>query len=185
MRRSAPSRRAFAVAERVEDGVRALIAFAKVLSETQWQTRIPRDGRTIGVVVYHVASVYPLEIQLVQRLAAGHPVTGMTADDVNEGNATHAEMFAAVTKEVALSLLRYNAAAAATAIRALSDEQLDRAAPVSLYGDAPVTCQFLLEDRVLRHSYHHLARIRMALKAHDDVLAQLKCQLGDGPCYQR
>jgi hypothetical protein len=36
---------------------------------------------------------------------------------------------------------------------------------VSLYGDAPVTCQFMLEDHAVRHSYHHLAGIRAALKA--------------------
>jgi hypothetical protein len=43
-------------------------------------------------------------------------------------------------------------------------EVLDRAAPVSLYADAPLTCQFVLEDHAVRHSYHHLARIRAAVK---------------------
>jgi hypothetical protein len=47
--------------------------------------------------------------------------------------------------------------------RALSDEELDRAATVSLNADAPLTCQFFLEDHAVRHSYHHLARIRAAL----------------------
>ena len=37
------------------------------------------------------------------------------------------------------------------------------AAPISLYGNAPLTCQFVLEDHAVRHSYHHLARIRAAL----------------------
>jgi hypothetical protein len=59
---------------------------------------------------------------------------------------------------------RRNSVAAAAAIRALSDEQLDQAAPVSLNSDAPLTCQFFLEDHAVRHSYHHLARIRRALK---------------------
>jgi hypothetical protein len=45
----------------------------------------------------------------------------------------------------------------------LSDEELNRAAPVSLNSDAPLTCQFFLEDHAVRHSYHHLARIRAAL----------------------
>jgi hypothetical protein len=61
---------------------------------------------------------------------------------------------------VALALLQRNSTAAAVAIRALSDEQLDRAALVSLNGDAPLTCQFLLEDHAVRHSYHHLAALR-------------------------
>ena len=185
MGRTTPNRRADALAKRLEQGAQALAAFANVLGDAQWQTRVPRDGRTIGVIVHHVASVYPLEIQLVQRLAVGQTVTGMTVDDVNERNATHAEMYAAVTKETALGLLRRNAAAAATAIRALTGEQLDRAARVSLYADAPVTCQFLVEDRVIRHSHHHLARIQFALTAHDNALADLKCHLGEGPCHKR
>jgi hypothetical protein len=78
-------------------------------------------------------------------------------------NAGHAKEQAAVTKTAALDLLRRNSAAAAAAIRALSDAQLDRAATVSLNFDAPLTCQFMLEDHAVRHSYHHLARIRAAL----------------------
>ena len=87
-------------------------------------------------------------------------MTGVTWDDVHEMNAGHAKENDAVTKEAALDLLRRNSAAAAAAIRALSDEELDRAAPVSLNADAPLTCQFMLEDHAVRHSYHHLARIR-------------------------
>jgi hypothetical protein len=79
-------------------------------------------------------------------------------------NAGHANEHHAVTKEAALDLLRRNSTAAAAAIRALRDEELDQAAPVSLNSDAPLTCQFMLEDHAVRHSYHHLARIRGALK---------------------
>jgi hypothetical protein len=35
---------------------------------------------------------------------------------------------------------------------------------VSFYADAPLTCQFFIEDHALRHSYHHLAKIRAALR---------------------
>ena len=93
----------------------------------------------------------------------GKPITGVTWDVVHDINAKHARENAAVTKEAALDLLRRNSAAAAAAIRALSDEELDRAATVSLNADAPLTCQFFLEDHAVRHSYHHLARIRAAL----------------------
>ena len=80
-------------------------------------------------------------------------------------NAEHARSIDGVTKEAALDLLRRNSAAAAAAIRALSDEQLDQAATVSLNADAPLTCQFILEDHAVRHSYHHLAASTRALKA--------------------
>jgi hypothetical protein len=160
---SSESKRANALAVRLEQGARALASFASALTAAEWQTRVPKDGRKIGVVVHHVASMYPLEIQLAQVLAGGKPVTGVTWDAVDEINAGHAKEHDGVTKEAALDLLRSNSAAAAAAIRALSDAELDQAAPVSLNSDAPLTCQFMLEDHAVRHSYHHLARIRGAL----------------------
>jgi hypothetical protein len=114
--------------------------------------------------VHHVATMYPLEIQLAQTLAAGKPVAGVTWDVVHEMNARHAKGHDAVTKEAALDLLRCNSTAAAAAIRALSDEQLDQAAPISLNAGAPLTCQFMLEDHAVRHSFHHLAAIQGALR---------------------
>src|SRR5438093_8816658 len=56
------SQRANALADRLEQGARALAAFASALTEAEWQTRVPKDGRKVGVIVHHVASVYPLEI---------------------------------------------------------------------------------------------------------------------------
>ena len=158
------STHAVALASRLEQGARALTAFAITLTDAEWQARIPHDGRTVGVVVHHVASVYPLEIQLAQTVADGKPVTGVTMADVDAMNAAHAAENGAATKAAALELLFRNSTAAAAAIRQLSDAQLATAAPVSLYDDAPLTCQFVLEDHAVRHSYHHLAVIRRALR---------------------
>ncbi len=159
------SAQALALAERLEQGARALAAFAATLTPAQWQTPVPHDGRTIGVIVHHVANVYPLEIQIAQTIADGQPLAGVTMDDVHALNAAHAIEHAAVTKETALDLLHRISAAAAYDIRALTDEHLAQAAPASLYADAPLTCQFVLEDHAVRHSYHHLARITRALQA--------------------
>ena len=159
------SDRANALADRLELGARRLAAFANVLTEAQWQARVPGDGRKVGVVVHHVATMYPLEIQLAQTLARRRPVTGVTADAVNRINADHARRHDAVSKEEALDLLGRNSAAAGDVIRALSDDDLDGAASVSLYGGAVLTCQFMLEDHAVRHSYHHLAVIRGAVNA--------------------
>jgi hypothetical protein len=107
--------------------------------------------------------MYPVEIQLAQLIAAGQPIVGVTWEAVAAINRDHEEENDAATKPEALALLARNSATAAAAIRALSDEELDRAAPVSLNSDARLTCQFLLEDHAVRHSYHHLAGIRAAL----------------------
>jgi hypothetical protein len=153
-----------ALAARLEDGARALGTLAATLTDEQWQTRLPGDGRKIGVVVHHVDSVYPLEIELAGKVAAGQAIEHVKMRDVHAMNAAHAKEFDAVTRDEAIDLLRRNSAAAGGAIRALSDAELAQAAPVSLYGGAPLTCQFVLEDHAVRHSYHHLAAIRDALK---------------------
>lgn len=155
--------RSEALAARLEAGATALATFASTLSETEWQTRLPTDGRKIGVVVHHVASVYPIEIHLAGLLAVGHPIAGVTWDAADAMNGNHAKENNGAKKEDTLALLANNSAAAAAAIRAFSEKELDRAAPMPPYSDAPLTCQFFLEDHAVRHSYHHLARIRAAL----------------------
>jgi len=158
------SKRTTALADRLELGALALANLAASLTTTEWQIRVPLDGRKIGVVVHHVASVYPIEIQLAQVIAACKPIKDVTWETIHEMNAEHAKKFDDVTKAEAMELLRRNSAAAAGSIRELTDDDLDEAVQVSLYADAPVTCQFFLEDHAVRHSYHHLARIRAALK---------------------
>ena len=157
------SNRSYDLARRLELGALALEAFGNSLTEAEWQSRVPGDGRKIGVVVHYVATMYPIEIELAQTLAAGQPVEGLTWDMVNKMNAEHAQANDGVTKGETIDLLRHNSALAAAAIREFTDEDLDRAAPVSLNGNAPLTCQFIVEDHALRHSYHHLAMIRAAL----------------------
>ena len=153
------------LARRLEANAKALADYAAGLTPEQWRTPMPHDGRTIGVIVNHVASIYPLEIELAQSIAAGKPLAGVTWDVVATVNAGHAKENQGATKEATLALLKKNSDAAAAAIRALTDEDLDRAVTQSLYGDAELTCQFFLEDHAVRHAIHHLAKIRAALSA--------------------
>lgn len=158
------SRRAELLAARIEEGAAGLAAFAEGLSDAEWGTPTsPTDRRTVGQIVNHVALVYPIEIDLARTIADGNAVTDVTWQVVAELNAGHAREHATVMKAEALELLRTNSRQAAERVRAFSDEELDRAAPFSLSFGAPVTAQFVVEDHALRHSWHHLARIRTAL----------------------
>lgn len=160
------SGRAESLAQRIEEGAANLASFAEGLSETEWHRPVPeggKEGRTVGLVVHHVAMVYPIEIQLARTVAAGRAVTDVTWEVVAELNAKNAREHAQVTKAEALELLRRNSLEAAAAVRAFTDEELDRVAPFSLSYGAPVTAQFVIEDHAMRHSWHHLARIRKAL----------------------
>jgi len=158
------SRRAELLADRIEEGAAGLAALAEGLSEAEW--RIPVSGsdrRSVGVIVHHVASVYPIEIGLARTIASGKAVTDVTPEAVDGMNTRHAHDQAGVTKAAALELLSRNSREAAAAVRAFTDDELDRAAPFSLSFGAPVTAQFVIEDHALRHSWQHLARIRAAL----------------------
>ena len=160
------SRRAELLADRIEEGAAALAAFAEGLSDREWRTPLSTnggDGRSVGVVVHHVATAYPVEIDLAQAVARGAAVIGVTWEAVDEMNAAHAREHAEVTKADALDLLRNSSRRAAAAVRAFTDDELDRTAPFSLSYGAPVTAQFVVEDHALRHSWHHLAKIRAAL----------------------
>ena len=159
-------RRAESLADRIEEGAAGLAAFAEGLSDAEWRTPMSggKDRRSVGVIVHHVASVYPIEVDLARAIAGGKAVTDVTWENVADMNAKHASDQAGVTKAAALDLLRRNSRQAAAAVRAFTDDELDRAAPFSLSFAAPVTAQFVVEDHAVRHSWHHLARIRAALR---------------------
>jgi uncharacterized damage-inducible protein DinB len=164
--RGSVGRRAELLADRIEEGAAVLAAFAEGLSEEEWRKPVSEsgtDGRSVGVIVHHVASVYPIEIDLARTIARGKAVADVSWEVVGELNAKHADDQANVTKAAALELLRRNSREAAAAVRAFTDDELDRAAPFSLSFAAPVTAQFVIEDHALRHSWHHLARIRAPL----------------------
>jgi DinB family protein len=162
--RGSASRRAALLADRIEEGAALLAAFAEGISEKEWHTPVSAtDRRSVGLIVHHVASMYPIEIDVARAIAGGKAVTDVTWDAVAELNAKHAHEHVEETKATALELLRRHSREAADAVRAFTDEELDRAAPFSLSFGAPVTAQFVIEDHALRHSWHHLARMRTAL----------------------
>jgi hypothetical protein len=152
------------LADRIEEGADLLAAFTETLSDKEWSMAVSAtDRRTVGVIVNHVASMYPIEIGAVKAIAAGNAVTDVTWEAIAQINARNAAENTNITKAEALELLRRNSREAATVVRELTDEQLDTAAPFSLSFGAPMTAQFVIEDHPLRHPWHHLARIRAAL----------------------
>ncbi len=158
------SRRAQSLAERIEEGAAKLAAFAEELTEAEWRTSVsPTDPRSIGVIVHHVASVYPVEIDLARAIASGKAVTDVTWEVVAQMNAEHARENVGISKAAAIELLRRNSSEAAYAVRTFTADELDRLAPFSLSSGRVVTAQSVIEDHAVGHSLHHLAAIRRAL----------------------
>ena len=67
-----------AMADRLLIGANALAIFAEGSSDAEWNTPAPGDGRTIGVAAYHVASVYPIEMEPAQIPGNGDPITDVS-----------------------------------------------------------------------------------------------------------
>lgn len=155
--------RANALADRLIIGSIKLAKFVEGLSDSEWDTPVLGDGRTIGVVVHHVASVYPIEVELAQILGKGNTITEVTKEAIDTMNAEHAIENNQANRQKTLELLRTNSENAANAIREFTDEELDNSAPISLYYGAPLTAQFFIEDHALRHSFHHLGKIKASL----------------------
>jgi SAM-dependent methyltransferase len=129
-------RRSESLADGIEEAAADLAAFAEGLSEAEWRAPMSgngSEGRSVGVIVHHLASVYPIEIDLARTIAGGGDITDVSWNVLAELNAYHAQDQAGVTKAAALELLRRNSRNAAAAVRAFTDEELDRAAP-SLIG---------------------------------------------------
>jgi hypothetical protein len=157
------SKRANALATLIEQGAETLAAFSESLSEVEWQTVVPNEGRPAGVVVHHVAVLCPMLVDMARGLAEGKPITGMTWDHVHQMNGQHAQEHAAVGQQETVALLRANSKAAAERVRGFIDEELDNGATVCLYADTPLTSQAFIEFHSILHNYAHLASIRAAL----------------------
>jgi len=155
--------RANALADRLILGAKNLAKVVENLSDSDWNKPVLGDGRSIGIIVHHVASVYPIEIELAQVIANGNSITEVTQNAIDEMNAAHAIENNKPDKKSTLELLKTNSEQAAKIIRNFTNEELDNSARVSLYYDAPLTAQFFIEDHALRHSYHHLGKIKMSL----------------------
>src|SRR5580700_9221886 len=89
--RGSARRRAELLADRIEEGAAILAAFAEGLSEAEWGTPVSStDRRPVGVIVHHVASVYPIEIDLARSIASGNAISDVTWNMVAQLNAQHA-----------------------------------------------------------------------------------------------
>ena len=89
--RRSVGRRAKLLADRIQEGAAILAAFAEELSEEEWRAPVSAtDRRSAGVIVHHVASMYPIEIDVARAVASGKAVTDVTWDVVAELNAKHA-----------------------------------------------------------------------------------------------
>jgi len=157
------SKRSDELAERFEQAVAELMATVERCSEAQWRALCGEEQWTVAATAHHVGAQWPLEREYIVAAAEGATPPTHTWDDINQRNARHAQEFSAASKADVLRLLRDGGPSMAAYVRGLSDEQLDRTAPLALADGASVSAQQLIEGGVLiAHATEHLQSIRRA-----------------------
>ena len=138
------------------------IAVVTHCTADQWRLPCVDEGRLVGVVAHHIATVHRDFTGLLTALVAGQTRSpGSSMADVDESNARHAHDFAEVGQAETLDLLRTNGAAVVALLNRLDDAQLDRIAGV--FGGNKLTVAQVVEWIVIGHARVHLASIRATI----------------------
>lgn len=158
--------RAERLAAELEQANREVIAFADACPAAFWIVPCVDDGRTVAAVVRHVGGAYIAHTRLIQAVAAGEPIPAMFGDwaMIHQGNAISAEKYAHADRGETVASLQRNGASLATAIRALSDDELDRTGVVPILGDVSRTTEQIIEFPVIAHPHGHLVALRATVK---------------------
>ncbi|MBI5288938.1 MAG: DinB family protein [Chloroflexi bacterium] len=157
------SHRSTELANQLEQAVAEFGKTIQGCSDEAWAAASDAEGWTVAQLAQHVAGQFPLEMEFITAAAEGNPLPPYTWDDINSRNDGRAGRNITAAKADVLRELGSNAAVTAAYLRALTDEQLDHAAPLGLADGAIVTTQQLIEGGVLiAHVTGHLECIRTA-----------------------
>src|SRR5262245_327809 len=151
--------RAETLAKRFEMQAGEMTAAIEKLTDADWNKITSAEKWSVGVTAHHVAGAHEPITPIVTTIAAGQTLPPFTMAMLDEANAQHARDFANCTREETLALHKKGAAAAAAAVRGLSDQQLDRSGSV-LTGMPPMTVQQAIEGILVNHIAEHLGSIR-------------------------
>jgi len=140
------------------------MAVVAACSDEQWRGVCPQDGRPVGVVAHHMASVQGgLGGMLAAATSPGGLALQISADDIEKMNADHAHDHAEVGQAETLEELRTTGDTFARLVRGLSDEDLERG--VGLLAGFDMTVGQVIELAVIGHAAEHLGAIRGAVAA--------------------
>lgn len=156
------SRQAEALASAFRAENEALIALVAGMDERDWTRDCPDEGRSVGVVVGHIAEGHRIIGAIVRAIAAGRPLPVQARRTAEQGaafNARQARRLAGGTKDDGLRMLRSNSKRMARFIERLSDEDLRREAA----GVDGLTLADQIERGLIGHLRGHARAVRLAL----------------------
>ncbi|HEY8173358.1 MAG TPA: DinB family protein, partial [Dehalococcoidia bacterium] len=149
--------RAAALADQLENALANFAAAIEGCSDEQWTSGRTTEGWSVAATAQHVAGQFPLELEYITAAAESKTMPGYSWDDINGKNDGRASANMSAKKSDVIAQLKKEGGAAASYVRGLSDEQLDRTAPLKLADGAMVSTQQLIEGGVLiAHVTGHL-----------------------------
>lgn len=139
---------ATAVIEKISDG-----DWKKVTSAEKWP---------VGVTAHHFAGSHEYIAGLIKSVASGQVGAPIKMDDINAGNAKHAQEQANCTKAETLALHKKGAAAAAAIVRGINDADFDKSA-TPVVGMPAMSAEQLTSGLLVGHITEHLGSIRATI----------------------
>jgi hypothetical protein len=153
------SARAEALAKQFEAKAAEMTATIEKLSDADWKKPTAGEKWSVGVTAHHAAGAHEGILNIVKAVSTGQAMPHFTMAMLDEMNAKHAAENANCSKADTLALHKKGVAAAAAAVRALSDAQLDKSGTV-LAGMPAMTTQQIVEGILINHVNEHLTSIR-------------------------
>ena len=144
---------------------REVVAYCESLSSADWETIVPNEQRTVGVLFQHIAVGYTAEAALIRAIVKDQPLPEIYNDRavLNELNARDAVDLLPGTKADALTSLERHARRTSRFLRQLTDDDLAKAREIGLFGGACWTVDELITRIILGHPVSHMTSIREVL----------------------
>ncbi|MGH7385330.1 MAG: maleylpyruvate isomerase N-terminal domain-containing protein [Candidatus Rokuibacteriota bacterium] len=130
------SARTESLAKHFEAQAAEMTAVLGKLSDADWKKVTSAEKWSVGVTAHHIAGGHEGLLGIVKTIASGQSIPNFTMAMLDELNAKHAREHAGCTRAETLALHERGAAAAAAAVRALSDAELDRSGVVAGHLDS-------------------------------------------------
>lgn len=157
------SERSEALATAFEQANNAVIEALEGCTDEQARAICDSEGWSVAVAAHHLAAGHEALAGFAQLVADGKELPPVTMEMIHAGNAKHAEEFASIGRDESLAALRTHGATAAAMVRSLSDEQLDRSAPLALVGGETWSTADIIERILIGHPLDHGKSIQAAL----------------------
>jgi hypothetical protein len=152
-----------ALASQFEAKVTEATRLLEKLSDADWKKTTAAEKWTVAATAHHIASSYEPITRIIKAIAAAQALPSFTRKMLDDMNAQHAKEFAACTKPETIALHTKGAAAAAAAVRALSDTEL--ATTGSVFAEMPpMSAEDMVKGALLGHIDEHFGSIRATVE---------------------